>query len=241
MKNAVTWKSLSSDSMHVFPRTRGGLPMRAFLAVLIFSLSSPAFADTSCKEQVDAAFAKLRETGKFRLETTITNKDGTLTMQADYVLPDRMHQTVTLGGDGAAMEMIVVGQKAWSNQGGGWAVLPEAFAQTVANQIKDSVADAPKVATEYKCVGDKEFEGKTYALYQGVLAMPLSADAKDKGPRVSAVTVPNQQNVYIDKETGFPVRNIVTSVTEPEKRLFDGKFTVLKDLSIEPPKVVLPN
>ena len=90
-------------------------------------------------------------------------------------------------------------------------------------------------------MGDKEFEGKTYTLYQGILAMPLSPDAKDKGPRVSAVSVPNQQNVYIDKETGLPVRNIVTPVTEPEKRLFDGKFTVLKDLSVDPPKVVLPN
>jgi hypothetical protein len=215
--------------------------MRALLTVLLISVSGSALAEVSCKEQVDAAFAKLREAGKFRLETTIKNKDGTLRMQADYVLPDRMHQKVTLGGEGVAMEMIVIGKKAWSNQGGGWAVLPEAFAQTVANQIKDSVADAPNVSTEYKCVGDKEFEGKTYALYQGVLAMPLSADAKDKGPRVSAVSVPNQQNVYIDKETGFPVRNIVTPVTEPERRLFDGKFTVLKDLSVEPPKVVLPN
>lgn len=215
--------------------------MRALLAVLLISVSGPALAEVSCKEQVDAAFAKLRESGKFRLETTINNKDGTLKMLADYVLPDRMHQKVTLGGEGAAMEMIVVGKKAWSNQGGGWAALPDAFAQTVANQIKDSVANAPKVSTEYKCVGDKEFEGKTYTLYQGILAMPLSPDAKDKGPRVSAVSVPNQQNVYIDKETGLPVRNIVTPVTEPEKRLFDGKFTVLKDLSVDPPKVVLPN
>ena len=215
--------------------------MRVLLAALLVFVSGPVFADVSCKEQVDAAFAKLREAGKFRLETTIKNKDGILRMQADYVLPDRMHQTVTLGGDGAAMEMIVVGKKAWSNQGGGWAELPEAFAQTVANQIKDTVADAPKVSTEYKCIGDKEFEGKTYALYQGILAMPLAADAKDKGPRMSALSAPNQQNVYVDKETGIPVRNIVTPVTAPESRVFDGKFTIIKDLNIDPPKVVLPN
>ena len=137
--------------------------------------------------------------------------------------------------------MIVVGKKAWSNQGGGWAELPEAFAQTVANQIKDTVADSPKVSTEYKCLGDKEFEGKTYALYQGVLAMPLPSDAKDKGPRVKALSAPNLQNVYVDKATGLPARNIVTPVTEPESRVFDGTFTIVKELSIEPPKVVLPN
>jgi hypothetical protein len=214
--------------------------MRVVLAALLTFISGPAFANSSCKEQVDAAFAKLRDAGKFRLETTIKNKDGILKMQAEYVLPDRMHQTVTLGTDGVPMEMIVVGKKAWSNGGNGWAELPEGFAQTVANQIKDSVADAPKVSTDYKCEGDKEFEGKTYAFYHGVLAMPLPADGKDKGPRVSAVTVPNQQNIYIDKATGIPVRNIVTPVTAPDQRLFDGKFTVLKDLDIEPPKDVLP-
>jgi hypothetical protein len=215
--------------------------MRVILAALLFFVSGPALAEVSCKDQVDAAFAKLREAGKFRLETTIKNKDGALKMQADYVLPDRMHQTVTLGGDSPAMEMIVVGKKAWSNQGGGWAELPEAFAQTVANQIKDTVADSPKVSTEYKCIGDKEFEGKTYTLYQGILAMPLPADGKQKGPRVTALSTPNQQNVYVDKETGLPVRNIVNPVTDPESRVFDGKFTVMKDLTIDPPKVVLPN
>ncbi len=211
--------------------------MRLIIAFILAFAASPVFADQSCKEQVDAAFAKLRDAKSFRLETTIKNADGTLKMQADYVLPDRMHQKVTLGGDGTAMEMIVIGKQAWSNQGGGWAELPAAFATTVANQIKETVAEAPKVATDYKCVGDKEFEGKNYALYQGVLAMPLSADAKDKGPRLDAITVPNLQSVYIDKETGLPVRNIVTSVTAPDKRLFDGTFTAVHDMTIEPPKI----
>lgn len=210
--------------------------MRLCITALLVALSSPALAEASCKDQVDQAFAKLREAKNFRLETTITNNDGSLTMQADYALPDRMHQKVTLGKESMAMEMIVIGKRAWSNQGAGWAEVPEQFAQTVASQLKETVAEAPKVATEYKCAGEKEFEGKKYALYQGILAMPLSADAKDKGPRVSAVSVPNQQNVYIDKETGLPVRNIVTPVTEPEKRLFDGKFTVLQDVSINEPK-----
>jgi hypothetical protein len=216
--------------------------MRAFLIALLLSVfAGPAFAELSCKEQVDNAFAKLRDAKKFRLNTTITNKDGTLKMEAQYVLPDRMHQTVTLGGEGAAMEMIVVGKKAWSNQGGGWVVLPEAFANTVANQIEESVANAPKVSTEYKCAGDTEFEGKTYALYQGVLAMPLQVDAEKKGPRVSALSVPKQQSVYVDKTTGLPVRNIVTPVVDPKNRLFDGTFTVMKDLDIEPPSSVVPN
>ena len=211
--------------------------MRAVVVGLFLLASTPVLAEPDCKKDVDAAFAKLRQEKSFRLDTTITNAEGTLKMRADYVLPDRMHQTVKLGGDGLPMEMIVIGNKAWSNQGGGWAELPQQFADTVAKQIKETVAQAPKVATDYKCVGDKEFEGKTYALYQGVLAMPIPTDAKEKGPRLSAVSVPNQQSVYIDKTTGLPVRNIVTSVTDPNKRLFDGTFAVMGELKIDPPAV----
>ncbi|MET0639454.1 MAG: hypothetical protein ABWX70_04800 [Hyphomicrobium sp.] len=211
--------------------------MRTVVTGLFLLISGPVLADSSCKDQVDAAFAKLREAKAFRLETTISNPEGSLKMRADYVLPDRMHQSVILGKDAAAMEMIVIGKRAWSNQGGGWQELPDKFADTVANQIKETVAEAPKVATDYKCAGDTDFEGRSYALYQGVLAMPLTADVKEKGPRVSAVSVPNRQSVYIDKTTGLPVRNIVTPVTDPSKRLFDGTFTVVHDLAINPPAV----
>ncbi|MBS0235323.1 MAG: hypothetical protein JSR99_17785 [Proteobacteria bacterium] len=211
--------------------------MRSIFVGLLLSIGASVSAHASCKDEVDAAFAKLREAKSFRLETTISNADGTLKMRADYILPDRMRQTVTLGDQSVPMEMIVIGKRAWSNQGGGWAELPEKFADTVANQIKETVAEAPKVATDYKCAGDKDFEGKSYALYQGILAMPLSAEAKEKGPRISAVSAPNQQSVYVDKATGLPVRNIVTPVTDPSKRLFDGTFTIVHDMTIDPPAV----
>lgn len=211
--------------------------MRSVLVGLFLLITGPAFAVQSCKDQVDAAFAKLREAKAFRLETTISNSDGTLKMKADYVLPDRMHQIVTVSNQPMPMEMIVIGKQAWSNQSGVWAELPQSFADTVANQIKETVAQPPKVGTDYKCAGDKDFEGKTYTVYEGVLPTPLSADAKDKGPRVSAVAVPNKQSVYIDKNTGLPIRNIVTPVTDPNKRLFDGTFTVIHNLTIAPPAV----
>lgn len=211
--------------------------MRFILAAFLSVFCTQAFANQACKAQVDAAFAKLREAKSFKLETTITNAEGTLIMEADYVLPDRMHQKVQLGKDSTAMEMIVVGEKAWSNQGAGWAELPKIFADKVVSQIKETVAEAPKAVTDYTCLGDKTFEGKTYAVYQGLLAPPMPTDPKMKGPRKEAATASNQQSVYVDKETGLPARNIVTPVSDPEKRLFDGKFTVVRDMSIEPPKI----
>lgn len=210
---------------------------KALLMLAPFVLCGPAWAEKSCKEQVDEAFAKLRNSKAFRLETTIVNAQGRLKMQAEYLLPDRMHQKVSVGDESGPMEMIVIGKKAWSNQGQGWAELPEKFAETVATQMRDTVAEAPKSMTEFKCLGDKDFEGTTYAVYQGILATPLDPAAEQKGPRVTAVQVPNQQHVYVDKTTGLPARNIVNSVTEPDKRLFDGRFTIVDGLKIEAPEI----
>lgn len=202
--------------------------MRTIILVASLALAGPAFAEADCKQQVDQAFAKLREAKGFRLETTITNDQGTLSMRAEYMLPDRMHQVVKLGSSPMPMEMIVIGQKAWSNQGNGWAELPPKFAETVAQQIKETVAEAPKGATDYKCLGPKEFEGKTYAHFQGILPAPLES---------SVAATSNQQNIYVDAASGLPVRNIVTPLSQPDKRLFDGTFSVLSDLAIDPPKV----
>lgn len=209
--------------------------MRALRSLLALTLLMPSTALADCKTDVDAAFEKLRATGSFRLQTKIVNAQGQLTMESDYILPDRMHQRVMMDGSSTPMEMILIGKKAWSNQGQGWSEVPEKFAETIARQMKETVVDPPKAAVDYKCLGDKDLEGRSFAAYQGILPTPIPAEAEQKGPRISAVSVPNQQNVYIDKSTGLPVRNIVTPVTEPEKRLFDGTFTVVEGLKIEAP------
>lgn len=211
--------------------------MRFLKALLLLTISgAPAFADKACKDQVEAAFAKLRDQKAFTLETTITNPQGKLKMRADYILPDRMHQRVILGEEGTPMEMIVIGKSAWSNQGQGWSALPEKFAETVAQQLKETVAQGANSVSDYECLGDVDFEGKKYVAYKGILPTPIDPAAEQRGPRVDAVKVPNQQHVYIDKASGLPVRNIVNPVTEPDKRLFDGRFSVVEGLKIDEPQ-----
>ena len=177
-------------------------------------------ATADCTSEVNDAFAKLRKSTAFRMETKITNPQGTLTMSNDYVLPDRMHQTVSMGSDGPqAMQMILVAGKAWSNQGNaGWAEVPEKFATTIAKQMKDTVVEPPKDESQFDCLGDVSFEGKTYAAYrtkrapgaaEGAAAAPAAAEP---APAPTAADAANVQTVYIDKALGVPVRNIVTPV-----------------------------
>jgi hypothetical protein len=208
--------------------------MRTTLAITsVLFAATAAYAD--CTTEVNDAFAKLRKSAAFRMETKITNPQGTLTMSNDYVLPDRMHQTVSMGGDGPqAMQMILVGGKAWSNQGdAGWAEVPEKFATTIAKQMKDTVVEPPKDESQFECLGDVSFEGKTYAAYRTKRA-PGAAGA---ATAPAAAEAANVQTVYVDKALGVPVRNIVTPVSDPNKRLFDGTFSLRAGLKIDPPKL----
>jgi hypothetical protein len=208
--------------------------MRTTLAVTsVLFAATAAYAD--CSTEVNDAFAKLRNSAAFRMETKITNPQGTLTMSNDYVLPDRMHQTVSMGGDGPqAMQMILVGGKAWSNQGdAGWAEVPEKFATTIAKQMKNTVVEPPKDESQFECLGDVSFEGKTYAAYRTKRAQGAAGGATAP----AAAEAANVQTVYVDKALGVPVRNIVTPVSDPNKRLFDGTFSLRAGLKIDPPKL----
>lgn len=210
--------------------------MRTMLLAVAALLPAFTAARADCTSDVNDAFAKLRKSSAFRMETTITNPQGTLTMSNDYVLPDRMHQTVSMGASGPQkMEMILIGGKAWSNQGdAGWAEVPEKFASTIAKQMKDTVSEPPKDESKYECLGDVAFEGKTYAAYR---TMRGAGEGEVGAAIPSKDAATNVQTVYIDKALGVPVRNIVTSQAEPEKRLFDGTFSLRDGLKIDPPKL----
>lgn len=203
--------------------------------ILVFALflgfAGPAAA--GCKDEVDQAFSKLRGGKGFRLETKIVNEQqGSLDMTVDYQLPDRMHQRVSLGGAPSKMETIAIGSKVWSNQGQGWSEVPANFAETIAKQLKESVAEPSKSEIDYECLGEKTFEGKPYLAYKATL--PPVADERAKSETPKAAEPANVQTLYIDKESGLPVRNVVTK-GETDTRLFDGTFSIQPDITIKAP------
>lgn len=210
--------------------------MRVFL--LSIAVLAPATAHADCTKPVSDAFEKLRSTKSFRMETKIVNPQGRLSMTVDYMLPDRMHQRIRLDESQQEMELIVIGEKAWSNQGQGWVALPENFSKEVSKQVKTTLAGATKVQASYSCRSDDSMEGKTVAAYESELqAAPadekVGAMPKDK-PEASGP--PNKQMLYVDKATGMPLRNIVTDGKDASKRLFDGWFRTGMEISIEAPE-----
>src|SRR5512146_2053447 len=66
-----------------------------------------------CSDEVSAALQKLRKSSWFRMNTQMITENGPTSMQIDYVLPDRMHQTVTEKLTNKTTELILVGNHAW--------------------------------------------------------------------------------------------------------------------------------
>ena len=205
------------------------LVISTILALAVMG-GGPAVAD--CTAKVQEAFAKLRAEKSFRQETKITDpKRGSLSMQTDFVLPDRMHQRVSAGDSSAVMETIVVGQKVFSNGGQGWAEVPDNFAKAIVKQLKTIAAPSQSELT-YKCGDDQELEGKTFTTFQAEL--PASGDGSAKAAELSNAA-PRVQTLYVNKQTGVPVHNIVADGKVPEKIWFNGTFTLVEGLKIQEP------
>lgn len=207
--------------------------MRTFVVAVALMMGVVGQAQADCKNEVDQAFTKLRSGKSFRLETRIVNEQqGALAMTVDYLLPDRMHQRVSLGDSPQKMETIAIGEKVWSNQGQGWSELPANFAEVISKQLKETVAEPTKSKIDYECLGEKTFEGKPYLAYKA--SLPALAEEQSKGEAAKAPGQPNVQTLYVDKQTGLPARKVVTQ-GESETRLFDGTFSTPADIAINAP------
>jgi hypothetical protein len=80
-------------------------------------------ASADCRDEVAAAFERLRTSGRpYRKETTwVISDQQTSREKSEFVPPDRMRGATSNGVPGyAPTETILVGQRAWLNASGGW-------------------------------------------------------------------------------------------------------------------------
>jgi hypothetical protein len=210
-------------------------PLRLIAAAIASLLASSAAARADCSSDVAEAFQKLRMSKGFRMETSIVNEQGKLKMKVDYNPPDKMYQRVRLDESPADMEMIVIGGKAWSNQGQGWVELPENFATAVAGQVQATLIGLDKGATSYTCLGDQDLDGRKVAAYRA--SLPMAEQTVQGGKPVKTDGPPNVQTVYVDVATKMPARNVVVDGTDSSKTLFDGWFKVGDDIVVAPPLI----
>ncbi len=186
-----------------------------------------AGAAADCSERAAEAFEKQRETGSFRMKTRMFNERGVVFMTVDYVLPLKMKQRVKALGDPEAVETILIAEDAWSTASGKWQKLPGDMAQTLSKELQDNIVSPPKDPLRYDCAGTSEINGRNLEHF--------TASHRTLTGKVEANTP--MRHLYVDPDTGLPLRNTVTPVDEPEKPFFQADYSYPTDISIDPPAV----
>lgn len=184
-----------------------------------------------CRDEVDASLKKLRNSSWFRMESTMVTENGLTNMTIDYVLPDRMHQKVNVIGQPVVQEVILVGNKAWSNEGDGWRVLPADITTQLVNQMQDSVLTPQEDVGNYSCKGRVKLDGKD------VMSYKLEDEAPENAPRSQNEAY---RMFYVDAMTGLPIRNAILTPGREEKPIFKTNYSFPLDLKVEPPKDAKP-
>lgn len=184
-----------------------------------------------CREEVSAALQKLRNSSWFRMESTMITENGLTNLQVDYVLPDRMHQKVNVVGQAGTQEVILIGDKAWSNEGDGWRVLPPDLAEQLVTQMRDNVLTEQKDVGNYSCKGRIKLDGKDVMTYK----------LEDEPPENSQGTKNEAFRLfYIDALTGLPVRNAIVTPGREDKPIFKTSYSFPLDIKIDAPKDAKP-
>jgi hypothetical protein len=217
----------------------------AFAVVLIAAFSGPASAQfpevnpapskpnaNPCSDEVAAALQKLRKSSWFRMDAQMITENGPTSMQIDYVLPDRMRQTVTLKLTNQSTELILIGDHAWSKQAGGWRPVPQQVAAQLREQMDDTVVKQQTDVGSYACKGRAQIDGRD------VLSYKLESEP-EKGSSASASQA--FRMFYVDALTGLPVSNALLVPGHEEKPIFKATYSFPVDMQIEPPKDVMPD
>lgn len=211
----------------------------AALAVAAGLIATPAAAD--CSQEVALAVMSQGKQPFLRKETNMITENGPVKMTVEYQTPNRMRQIVEpVGGTGPRVESIVVDEKAWTNSGHGWTLLPPAETDMLLQYMIKSIAQVYQEVGKFECLGAETLEGAKVRTYRGIDPDPPEDMPEEmKGMKSSAQKNEAVRLVYLDPETGLPVRSILARAGFLDKPLFKEVYTYPDKIEIEPPKDVV--
>jgi hypothetical protein len=210
--------------------------MRGMLTAVALLIAASGAAEAACKDEVSAALERQRTSSGFRMQTVMLSQEGVVNMTVDYVLPDRMHQTVSTVKDPTPVETILIGKQAWSRQGGPWTQLQPETTNQLVEQMKATLGEDEAKLTDFDCLGKQPLAGKDVLAYQGENLDPnekKDAAAKD-APKAPDRAV---RHIYVEPTTGLPIRSVFGRANKMEKPIFEANYSYPIDIKIEPPKL----
>lgn len=210
------------------------------LVVAGIAFAAPVKA-ADCSADVTAAFEKQRKGKGYRTTSLDQSPQGLVSVQIDYVAPDRMHQTVRHPNHSEPIETIAIGRWAWATMGGGWEELQPQFAQSVTAHVREAlVAPLPEVKG-FSCLGKVSFEGKEFVAYR-TSQQPPPATPPDRGPGAQPAAETGAppasalaRTVYVDTATGLPMFNVVADAKPGSEPVFKAAFSYPADIKIDAP------
>lgn len=181
-----------------------------------------------CRDEVSAALQKLRKSSWFRMTTSMITESGPMSMQVDYVLPDKMHQQVILQATQHASEIILIGDQGWSKEGAdAWKPLQNDVIQELKSQMQENVVQQQADIGNYSCKGRTEFEGKDVFSYK----LEDQPEKDSTAPKNEAFRM-----FYVDAVTGLPVSNALLVPGREARPIFKAVYAYPLDIKIDPPK-----
>ena len=154
--------------------------------------SSTAGADP--KEDIIQASKKFVELPSFSAKMDGIGQTE-IKSQIDYVAPDRYH-VMYLGGTGAGMEMIMIGNDSYMKSGGKWNKIPGTANASIPTLRDSFTEEGLKTLTDVKYVGEDTVDGKPALVYSYKNVTP-------KG------NYPFSSKIWIGTETGLPIKIVV--------------------------------
>lgn len=212
------------------------LTMVAALAAMAGLAATPAAAD--CSQEVALAVMTQGKQPFLRKETDMITENGPVSMVVEYHTPNRMRQVVTpKGGNGPTVESIVIDEKAWSNSGQGWTLLPPPATDMLLQYMIKSISQVYQDVGKFECRGVETLEGKRVRAYLG-LNPPPPEDAEGLGESTAHKNEAVRM-IYLDVDTGLPVRSILAREGHLDTPIFKEVYTYPDKIEIEPPKDVV--
>lgn len=188
-------------------------------AVLITLIATPTSA-ADCSAEVLAAFEKQRAGKTYRVEMAQPTAEGPVQMTVDYVLPDRMLQTVVAPHMPGEQQTMLVGDRAFAGSGGTFEELLPQFTQSVISEFQAATGSKPNPG-KFDCLGKQTLDGKEYVGYR------TSGGGRDG--------VALARTVYVEEASGLPAFNIVGAASGAGEPVMKAAYSYPKDVVIEAP------
>ncbi len=195
----------------------------------------PTEAELKCQAEAVAAVDKQRKLGAYRMDADMITDSGPVKLKEEYLLPNRMRQTVALATQPTPVETIIVESKGWRNSGEGWEPLqPEEVKQLIDSRLNTAANSEPETFGRWDCLGKQTLEGRDVTAYEGKEEKPK--DVSPGGP-----TTPENEAkriMYVSAETGLPERGILARKDKLDKPIFKEVYTYPTDIKIDAPAEV---